>query len=74
MACLMKVGSLPAARNPDQPTPQERDATHATVARYQQVFDTHVAAGGGGAGIPLVEGHHELADGKLPGRTSRYEA
>jgi L-asparaginase len=41
MACLMKFGSLPAAKNPDQPTPQERDATHAAIARYQQVFDTH---------------------------------
>jgi hypothetical protein len=37
----MKLGSLPAAKDPDQPTPQERDATHAAVARYQQVFDTH---------------------------------
>jgi L-asparaginase len=41
MACLMKFGSLPAAGNPDAPTPAEVDATRGHVARYQEVFDTH---------------------------------
>jgi L-asparaginase/Glu-tRNA(Gln) amidotransferase subunit D len=41
MACLMKFGSLPAAKNPDKPTSQEMAATKEAVARYQQVFDTH---------------------------------
>ena len=30
MACLMKFGSLPAAKNPDKPTSQEMAATKAT--------------------------------------------
>lgn len=41
MACLMKFGSLPIAKNPDRPTAQERDATRQAIAQYQQVFDTH---------------------------------
>lgn len=41
MACLMKYGSLPAARDPDAPTSAEVDATRGHVARYQEVFDTH---------------------------------
>jgi L-asparaginase len=41
MACLMKFGSLPPARDPDQPTAGERAATEAAVQAYQQVFDTH---------------------------------
>jgi hypothetical protein len=41
MACLMKFGSLPIAKNPDQPTAQEMDATKQAVAQYQAVFDTH---------------------------------
>jgi hypothetical protein len=41
MACLMKFGSLPAARDPDKPTSQELAATKQAVAQYQQVFDTH---------------------------------
>jgi hypothetical protein len=31
MACLMKLGSLPAARNPDSPTAGERAAIEAAV-------------------------------------------
>jgi L-asparaginase len=41
MACLMKFGSLPPARDPDHPTAQERAATEAAVQIYQRIFDTH---------------------------------
>ncbi|MEJ1158043.1 asparaginase domain-containing protein [Prosthecomicrobium sp. N25] len=41
MACLMKFGSLPPARDPAAPTPEEVTATREAVARYQAVFDTH---------------------------------
>jgi hypothetical protein len=41
MACLMKFGSLPPARDPDKPTTRERAAIEAAVERYQRVFDTH---------------------------------
>jgi L-asparaginase len=41
MACLMKLGSLPAARDPDKPTAREREAIEAAVQAYQRVFDTH---------------------------------
>jgi L-asparaginase len=41
MACLMKFGSLPPARDPANPTARERAATEAAVEAYQRVFDTH---------------------------------
>ena len=41
MACLMKFGSLPPARDPDNPTARELAAIEAAVQRYQRVFDTH---------------------------------
>ena len=41
MACLMKFGSLPAARDPDCPTAKERSAIEAAVEVYQRIFDTH---------------------------------
>jgi hypothetical protein len=41
MACLLKLGSLPAAKNPDKPTKDELDAIRKAVAAYQAVFDTH---------------------------------
>jgi hypothetical protein len=41
MACLMKFGSLPAAKDPDNPTAAERDAIRKAVAAYQEVFNTH---------------------------------
>jgi len=41
MACLMKFGSLPAAKDPDKPTKDELDAIRKAVAAYQSVFDTH---------------------------------
>ena len=41
MACLMKFGSLPAAKDPDKPTRAELDAIRKAVAAYQAVFNTH---------------------------------
>lgn len=41
MAALMKLGALPVAQDPAHPTPEERAATIAAVARYQELFDTH---------------------------------
>jgi hypothetical protein len=41
MACLLKFGSIPAAKDPDQPTSDEIDAVRKAVASYQAVFDTH---------------------------------
>jgi L-asparaginase len=41
MACLMKFGSLPAARDPKNPTAKELAAIRDAVAAYQKVFDTH---------------------------------
>jgi L-asparaginase len=41
MACLLKFGSLPAAKDPDKPTRAELDAIRKAVAAYQAVFNTH---------------------------------
>ena len=41
MACLLKFGSLPAAKNPDKPTSEEVEAIRKAVAAYQDVFNTH---------------------------------
>lgn len=41
MACLMKLGSLPAAADPDRPTATEIGAARQAIAAYQEVFDTH---------------------------------
>lgn len=41
MACLMKLGSLPVAADPTNPTAEERKATIAAITAYQQVFNTH---------------------------------
>lgn len=41
MACLMKLGSLPAAADPAKPTAAEMDAFKAALAAYQLVFNTH---------------------------------
>jgi hypothetical protein len=41
MACLMKLGSLPAAADPDRPTAGEIDALQGKIRAYQEVFDTH---------------------------------
>jgi len=41
MACLMKVGSVSAATDPDRPTPGESEAAQKKIREYQEVFDTH---------------------------------
>ena len=41
MASLMKLGSLPPAVDPDDPTPAERAAVRDKVRHYQAIFDTH---------------------------------
>jgi hypothetical protein len=41
MACLLKLGSLPPAKDPDNPTAEELAATRKAVAAYQAIFDTH---------------------------------
>jgi len=41
MACLLKFGSLPAAKDPDNPTRDELAAIRKAVAAYQAVFNTH---------------------------------
>ena len=41
MACLLKLGSLPAAKDPDNPTDEEQAATRKALAAYQRIFDSH---------------------------------
>ena len=41
MACLLRFGSLPTAKDPDHPTGDELDAIRKAVAAYQEIFDTH---------------------------------
>jgi L-asparaginase len=41
MACLLKLGSLPPAKDPNNPTAEELAATRKTVAAYQAIFNTH---------------------------------
>jgi len=41
MACLLKFGSYPAAKDPENPTKAELDTIRKYVAAYQKVFDTH---------------------------------
>ena len=41
MACLMKLGSVPTAADPDRPTASEADAVQKKIREYQEVFDTH---------------------------------
>ncbi|MEX0954834.1 MAG: asparaginase domain-containing protein [Rhizobiaceae bacterium] len=41
MACLMKFGMLPAAKDPRDPTPAEIAAIQQKMALFQEVFDTH---------------------------------
>jgi hypothetical protein len=41
MACLMKFGSLPTARDPNNPTQQEKKATTQALSAYQTVFESH---------------------------------
>ena len=41
MAAMMKLGSLPVAQDPANPTAREREATEQAVAAYQRIFETH---------------------------------
>jgi L-asparaginase/Glu-tRNA(Gln) amidotransferase subunit D len=41
MACLLKLGSYPPAKDPDNPTREELAAIRKAVAAYQEIFDTH---------------------------------
>ena len=41
MASMLKLGSLPPAADPERPTPEEREAVVAVIARFQEIFDTH---------------------------------
>lgn len=41
MACLMKLGSLPPAADPDNPTEAELAAIREKLAAYQHIFNTH---------------------------------
>ncbi len=41
MACLMKLGSLPTAADPANPTAREIDAVKAKLATYQSIFNLH---------------------------------
>jgi L-asparaginase len=40
-ACMLKLGRMPKAADPRNPTPGERDALFEKVAEYQRLFDTH---------------------------------
>jgi len=41
MACMMKLGSLPPAADPDHPTDAELDAIREKLRGYQEIFNTH---------------------------------
>ena len=41
MASLLKLGALPPAADPANPTPDELAAIKAKLDQYQQLFDTH---------------------------------
>jgi hypothetical protein len=41
MACLMRHGALPPARDPDNPTDAEMRALRSKLHNYQAIFDTH---------------------------------
>lgn len=41
MAALLRLGSLPPARDPDAPTPEEVARVQAKVREYQAIFDAH---------------------------------
>jgi hypothetical protein len=41
IAGLIKLGSLPPARNPDSPTQAEMAAIREKIRLYQDIFDTH---------------------------------
>ena len=41
MASLMKLGSFPSARDPNNPTKAEKEATIRAIGAYQEIFDSH---------------------------------
>ena len=41
MACLLKFGALPPAKDPTKPTPAEISAIKEKISMYQAAFDTH---------------------------------
>lgn len=41
MACLLRFGALPPARDPASPSPEERRQVQRKFDQYQSVFDTH---------------------------------
>jgi hypothetical protein len=41
MACLMKLGTLPPAADPANPTDAERELVQKKLGQYQAIFDTH---------------------------------
>lgn len=41
MLCILKLGMLPAARDPLAPTAEEKRATEAKLREYQAIFNTH---------------------------------
>jgi L-asparaginase/Glu-tRNA(Gln) amidotransferase subunit D len=41
MACMLRLGRWPKARDPRHPTSAENDATIAAVVAFQELFDTH---------------------------------
>lgn len=41
MAAMLKLGRLPKARDPRNPTNSEREATIAKVAQFQEIFENH---------------------------------
>jgi len=40
-AAMLRLGRLPKARDARNPTAQEREASLAAIARYQEIFETH---------------------------------
>jgi hypothetical protein len=41
IAAMMKIGSLPVAHDPENPTEVETNAIKKVIAEYQKIFDTH---------------------------------
>lgn len=41
IASMLKIGSLPVAKNPKNPTAAEKSAVQEVIAEYQKIFDTH---------------------------------
>lgn len=41
MACLLRFGALPPARDPEHPSPEEIAAVRSKLAEYGEVFDSH---------------------------------